>query len=200
MIKEIPMLFSTPMVQAIIEGRKTQTRREIKNRHFLACLQNPAENGLINLNNACPYGEPNDLIWVRETWGYDASGNDILFKATHNPECLWGSWKPSIHMPKKFARIWLEVVSIKVERLQDISEPDAIKEGIEPTATYDSGEGVYPGRFYKNYLPHGYMEVSARHSFQSLWQSINGLESWCANPWVWVVEFRVLSTNGKPDK
>lgn len=100
-------------------------------------------------------------------------------------------FKPSIHMPKTAARIWEEVVSLRVERLQDITDSEAIAEGIEPINAI----------WYKNYNPHpygGFVECDPKSSFQSLWEKINDEESWNSNPWVWVIETKTLSTTGKP--
>ena len=193
MTKERPILFSTPIVEAILDGRKTQTRRTRG-----ATFQNFEEFARIK----CPYGKPGDRLWVRETWQitnflHPSDENyGYIYKASENGKDWqenteeW-KWKPSIHMPKAAARIWLEITETRLERLQDISEEDAIAEGIEPVA-----DG------YKNYMPKLFSASqfcwpTAYHSFQSLWESINGSESWDLNPWLWVIKFKVLSTNGK---
>lgn len=226
---ERPILFSTPMMQALLAGRKTQTRRVIKGTPlkwldeagFLPSFVEMKE------NNMCPYGQPGDVLWVRETleWNayatkhnvgeimYKADGKDVYADVPEDyvpPRNLtkthWESgdnipgggfnWHsgivPTILMPKWAARIYLRVKSVRVERAQSISEGDAIEEGIESDPI---GDGVY-----KNYVfPEGqYKYVSAQDSFKSLWHSINGRESWEANPWVWVIEFEVLSTTGRP--
>lgn len=219
MTKDRPILFSTPMVEAILDGRKTQTRRtrgleEINKNpddwHFAgiyyvtdcdelgATFQNCEEFA----RTKCPYGKPGDRLWVRETWQitnflHPSDENyGYIYKASENGKDWqenteeW-KWKPSIHMPKAAARIWLEVTDIRVERLQDISKEDAKAEGVEPVA-----DG------YKNYMPKlsstsQFCWPTAYHSFQSLWESINGAESWDRNPWLWVVKFKVLSTTGK---
>lgn len=143
----------------------------------------------------CTYGQPGDVLWVRETSLYDDDAGIYKYAADFSKsdvEYLKGSWKPSIHMPKEAARIWLEVVSVKVERLHDISEQDAIAEGIEPVA--EGWKNYYKAsKFGTNFCwPTPY------HSFQSLWETINGLESWELNPWVWVVEFkRIERQDGK---
>jgi len=234
MTKDRPILFSTPMVQAILDGRKTQTRRtrgleEInknpdswkKGATTQTCRfwdadkeedPNPIDihygfrfngNGNHELYIPCPYGKPGDRLWVRETWQitYFLHPSDenygYIYKASENGKDWqenteeW-KWKPSIHMPKAAARIWLEITDISVERLQDISKEDAIAEGIEPVA-----DG------YKNYMPKlsstsQFCWPTAYHSFQSLWESINGAESWDRSPWLWVVKFKVLSTTGHP--
>jgi len=207
-MKEIPILFSTPMVQAILEGRKTVTRRIIDPQPESSKYPNSILDGfywrnkfylpkyhrkIISLVDNSKYGQPGDVLWVRETWKHSDFQNadgPFEFKASmQNPESTWnkGIWKPSIHMPKTAARIWLQVDEIKVERLQDITEEDAIAEGIlkEDQHYHD----------YNNTVPC----LGAISSFQSLCESINGgVESWLANPWVWVAKFKVLSTTGKP--
>lgn len=217
MQKEIPILFSTPMVQALLAGRKTQTRRVVK-------PQPPSSVNLVRkLGNTYVSSYPNgatkpfdyqtkckwsagDLLWVREAWcgstatvGMSftlgvAEGQRMSFnayRATYQGDKppFGLTWKPSIHMPKSAARIWLQVESVRVERVRDISEEDAKVEGVK---NYREG-----GRFIDYLLDHS-LCGSAKESFETLWQSINGAESWEANPWVWVVSFKVLSTTGKP--
>lgn len=192
-----PILFSTPMVRAILEGRKTQTRRivkfnkeiEVKNIGFSAT----SPNGSFEVRGIHKNGEygasffklpfkKGDILWVRESFGNTAIGT--MYKADiNNPQINKPSsgWKPSIHMPKAAARIFLEVTNVRVERLFDISEKDAIAEGIiviepeEAYNSYDKGVGSY---------------ATARGSFFSLWTSINGQASTDANPWVFVYDFK----------
>lgn len=167
-----------------------------------------------------------DLIWVKETfyaYGHWTSITDtntsktewtfrdltIIKNLKHQyadnpPEKVYRrndrklGWykRPSLFMPKEAARIWLEVTDIKVERLQDISEEDAIAEGVDKHP-YNGMKG-WEYR-YKNYQHTTSAVLYAKNSFSTLWRSINGGESWGANPWVWVVSFKVLSTVGKPD-
>lgn len=175
MAKERPIIFSTPMVQAILQGRKTQTRRVVKRPEVSM--------------QKCPYGQPGDVLWVRESF-YPATNTPFIYKADG-----WvgdNTWKPSIHMPKDAARIWLKLTDVKVERLQDIAEADAIAEGIE--IIDQEGQKVY--RRYDGYYT---VTPSAYVSYWSLWASINGEESWLANPWVWVLSFEVLSTTGRKE-
>ena len=196
------------MVKAILEGRKTQTRRVVKpqpkliNGHDFEwkdlCYSGSSETGGGTFVLNCLFGQPGDRLWVRETFIEFPAGSfnfktepDPVFEQTKTP------WKPSIHMPKTAARIWLEVEEVKVERLQDISEEDSYREGIKSDGLmvhcavcnhgYHNGTDLIceDGFFY-----------TARSSFQSLWHSINGVGSWEANPWVWVVKFKVLSTTG----
>lgn len=200
-MKNIPILFSTPMVQAILEGRKTMTRRILKTQpkfnpniielddcwgwcHKEKIEQNP-DRFQIKQQFKCPYGQPGDILWVRETWCNTIDEDfPYAYKATHPwAENEEGSspWKPSIHMPKEACRIFLKVKSVKVERLQDITEQDAIAEGIERCGNHG----------FKNYMTNIAMMCvnPAKRSFETLWQSINGEQSWDENPWVWVIEF-----------
>ena len=170
-MKERPVLFSGEMVRAILEGRKTQTRRVIKpqplwvgdpNVAFKTHSANPK--GIIN----CPYGQPGDRLWVRETFA-GTKNTGFAYRAT---DTAYGhKWRPSIFMPHWASRINLEVVSVRVERVQDISIEDAYDEGME---WGDQGCGVL--------------------EFKNLWDSINLKRGygWDANPWVWVIEFKRL--------
>jgi hypothetical protein len=153
----------------------------------------------------CPYGQEGDILYVRESFKYcQPYGCESLhynYKGSYGPTINvpadaipimpeYDKWKPSIHMPRTAARVWLKITNIRLERLQDISEKDAQAEGVE-----FNGEG------YKVYVDVGLEEYeleTAYWSFNSLWCSINGGESWEHNPWVWVVEFENISTNGKP--
>ena len=203
-----PILFSTEMVQAILEGRKTQTRRIIKpqpkegiittafdfKKGFYASKikieENPDRFEITKLFK--PKYQTGDILWVRESFAKPpiyAFGVKYIYKAGFN-ESICG-WKPSIHMPKEAARIFLEVTNVRVERLKDISEEDAIAEGIDKKGDlyfnyFESkllGKGLPKEYFYK--------EIS-KVSFMSLWSKINGIDSWKANPWVWVYEFKVV--------
>lgn len=189
-MKQRPILFSTPMVQATIRGRKTQTRRIFKpqptEKHdqsgYITALGKDGINYFgfkeneTNIFDAieCPYGQPGDVLWVRETFQQD--GEDYLYKANCDINVV--GWKPSIHMPKSAARIWLRIANVRVERLQDISREDARAEGIEPINNTQ----------FINYVD-GTTTYNERTSFYSLWESINGKESLSSNPWVWVIEF-----------
>lgn len=227
MKKERPILFSTPMIQALLAGRKTQTRRitgldpinqnpdqwEIYRSNsgdtgFGWNYPKPNDYALVFRNTKSgektiikvPYGEPEDILWVRESFVtgavyedecllYDEAGDAITrtwYKAT-SPDLSWFDcgdsvenvpWKPSIHMPKAAARIYLEITDIRAERVQDIREEDAKAEGAKMSE-----------------FPFDYYSVS----FMALWQKINGPESWEANPWAWAVSFTLLSTTGRPD-
>ncbi len=218
-MKERPILFSGPMVRAILEGRKTQTRRIAKGVHVITCDD---KSGATDAR--CPYGVPGDLLWVKETWRpfwhpdlycsvqYAADSSyrkpdfsdedrghrfaDLCDRSGDNAE----PWHPSIHMWRELSRLTLEVVSVRVERLQDISEADAIAEGVQTHAQRYADEyakeGTKPPEKVGGMVPWYRYDgepcaaTSARHSYQTLWDSINGKGSWNANPWVWVVEFR----------
>ncbi len=218
-MKERPILFSGPMPRSILENRKTQTRRVIKpqpipmgvssyggtrqgwnwkretlNRSWndddkdpyrKACLANKA------LSGHCPYGQPGDRLWVRETWAdvrglgldEDLFPNGVAYCAdcTHQDSLRCAAdygvkWKPSIHMPRWASRITLEIESVRVERLQDITEEDAKAEGVE----------------FMRFHPDSHETASSRDLFTILWDSIN-LErgfGWELNPWVWAITFR----------
>ena len=189
-MKFIPILFSTPMVQAILDGRKTQTRRIIKSPTgtFAICTlkdgsvvdvqkTNEHEQHLGSLN--FPYVK-GAVLWVRETFtSYDVVGKngnekEYEYKADESPIKL--KWKPSIFMPKEACRLFLKVKRIRVERLQEISEADAI------------AEGAKHGRFYGL----GQIGGSTREGFFELWETINKKGSVNKNPWVWVIEFEKI--------
>lgn len=183
-MKERPILFSTEMVEAILEGRKTQTRRILKGvaLDWLAPDMFMPEYVASKDNNICPYGYENDILWVRETWATGKRGTDgteYLYKAD-NVDYANPKWKPSIHMPKEACRLRLKIKSIRVERLQEISEQDAISEGIELI-----------GNRYKQYLSTRLDKTVENpiYSYMTLWESINGVGSWEKNPYVWVIEF-----------
>lgn len=232
MITERPILFSTPMVQAILDGRKTQTRRVVKfpenvrvetvnhwSKAPVAGYGIKGEFVPLNINGGistkafyehsikCPYGQPGDRQWVRETWqGYRQTSYEYdeweemespkdrheqpyspVYKADGKnfPE----KWQPSIFMPREFSRIDLLIEDIRVERLQDISAEDALAEGIER-----NNMGLGNGETYKDYIdcPNDKWEWFGCpiNSFQSLWDSINGKTyPWKSNPWLWVIEF-----------
>ena len=143
---------------------------------------------VVNKHIYCPYGKPGDRLWVRETW-QAVSGNDrarhimthprpdrgwLEYAATPRADEPAYKWRPSIHMPRWASRIMLEVTGVRVERLQDISEADAMAEGV--TA------GKYTG-----------LDRAYARAYSDLWEQINGPGSWDANPWVWVIEFKRFS-------
>lgn len=210
------MIFNGEMVRAILDGRKTQTRRVMKPQpepcppprggHWwpsnvfktMLHVEDEMQNGKGGwgglVGDACPFGAVGDRIWVRETWAEAGAGApDLKLYRANYPEHVPTHyenlppadeirWTPSIHMPRAACRILLEVTDVRVERLNSISQEDAQAEGMELTGwrpTYtdpDSGGEVWTP--YDN--------------FAQLWESIYGEESWQANPWVWVIEFKVV--------
>lgn len=209
-----PILFSGAMVHGLLDGTKTQTRRICKpaEKHALTAVvevPDPLERGQIyngstfgdeegDMQFACPYGQPGDRLWVRETWQhsnhpYGPYDEDcmVFYRADflddiHGPdgekssEGRYRFWRPSIHMPRSASRITLEVTSVRVERLQSISASDAIAEGVN----------VHPDHHDK---PRAsiYGPVQA---YRDLWEQINGPGSWDVDPWVWRLEFKRVMT------
>lgn len=204
-MKERPILFSGPMIRAILDGQKTQTRRVVKGAgwdpseyqkvHLLQCdeqaygLQAFFERDGQEWKPGvrCPYGQPGDRLWVKETWAANAfmnlrsvsglKGEKIYYRATYENHSHF-VWRPSIHMPRWASRITLEITGVRVERLKDISEEDAKAEGIEPSRN----------GFWKNSMNEGKPFVLPVSSYASLWESING--SWEPEKWVWVIQFK----------
>ncbi|WP_336273783.1 hypothetical protein [Vreelandella indica] len=195
-MKQRPILFNADMVRALLDGRKTQTRRLVKpapgmvtNKSIEPWEGDPkALMALLERNNrGCPYGKPGDRLWVREAHAllprtaYRASvGTGTIEQVEHPTDGYTAAvfregfdrsgapkWRPSIHMPRWASRITLEVVSVRVERLNDISAKDALEEGIA-------------------------LCQQPQEAFRQLWESIHSPEGWSANPWVWVVEFKRL--------
>lgn len=194
-MKERGMIFNGEMVRAILDGRKTQTRRIMKPQpeecprggHWwpsnvfktMLHVENEMQNGEGGwgglVGDACPFGDVGDRIWVRETF---ASGlctkTTLAYRATHKREDLqegWNEtikWTPAIHMPRWASRILLEITDVRVERLRSMSQDDARAEGVIAAS--------------------GPMEAGL--AFRELWDSIYGPESWRDNPWVWVIEFK----------
>jgi hypothetical protein len=210
-MKERPILFSAPMVRALLDGSKTQTRRIVKpqpieKKHFVGGHSIPIPKRALMRNETggevavaadyvhicCPYGQPGDRLWVRETWQgplfddmdacraepadfqkpefceYAADGGPAPEFMTMDDELVC-RWRPSIHMPRWASRITLEITGVRVEKLQDISNADCKAEGVLPD--------------HSDVFPHA-------RAYQTLWEQINGAGSWEANPWVWVVEFK----------
>ncbi|HHW4124618.1 TPA: morphogenetic protein [Yersinia enterocolitica] len=186
-MNEKPILFNAEMVNAILSGRKTQTRRIIKlpliDKNMGCELAGNELAGEVNAGDYrnFPLGKPGDQLWVRECFSdledfdfFNPSVPDVIsgywYWADGNPE--WGNWtkpKPSIHMPRRASRINLLITGVRVERLNDISDADASAEGCK-ISSMQSGECL-------------------SDVFSRLWKSIYGDESWQANPWVWVIEF-----------
>lgn len=248
--KERPILFSGPMVRALLDGRKTVTRREIKPRMRSADTQfelhqqpdgswrpmHTFDESCMDAKGTehpivCPYGQPGDRLWVREAWQdvhpvqvidrysqlgragipgppgvtyqtiYRADGEYPKVHHTHEHpyRCIepdpnhgflgaadsgWTGWTPSIHMPRWASRILLEITDVRVERLQEISEAQALAEGVRLYTDHAELGDWYHVDGIETY------SADPRKSFELLWTSINGDESWSANPWVWAVEFK----------
>lgn len=199
--KERPILFNAEMVQAILSGRKTQTRRIMGNQPAGQDLEtvhvrhnddfnfqwygNLGESGYF----PCPLGKPGDQLWVRETW--NKHGGLLTYRADHDwieemrkATVCPAKWVPSIHMPRWASRINLLITGVRVERLNDISDADAMSEGIDADRLAESQD------HYDCIADHNMTgRPTAKGYFSSLWQSIYGEENWEANPWVWVINF-----------
>jgi hypothetical protein len=246
-MKETGLMFKAPLVRAILEGRKTQTRRVAKpvkhpdlgNLYTPGALVMEREPQHV-IDRACPLGRPGDRIYVRETWAdliavspstdepmaigpgerlieaptswtddkgrtrWHFDGQVIAYRANSNVEFCDGDgftgefadksdmprWRPSIHMPKEFARIWLEITSVRVERLQQITDTDCWAEGAITEARPDQFS------VHSVIATDGKAYLSPRGAFSSLWESTGG--DWAADPWVWVIDFKTISTNGRP--
>jgi len=204
---ERPILFSAPMVRAILSGAKTQTRRLVKpqpyfdNRSLLwwewsrsagSASIDPVGQPSDEWLKHCPHGAPGDVLWVKETHYIEphpsdvgitremiphtwdravAAAGTVHYRADPLPEWKIDGrrWRPSIHMPRWASRLSLRIKSVRVERLQEISEFDAVAEGVTDWITGPT---------------------SPRSDYRALWESINGAGSWDANPWVWAIEFK----------
>jgi hypothetical protein len=202
-----PILYSTEMVQSLLKGIKNHTRRikglEIINKNPNFYRYNGPHKRFDEyiksyhiFNNGahfikCPYNI-GDILWVRESfWNITYAGTSkksFIYRADLTDDAAsLVTWKPSIHMPKEAARIFLKITDVRAERLNDISQADAISEGIKKS-----------GNLYFDYMRHVdglpkesfFRELDPRLSFMSLWCKINGVDSWISNPWVWVIEFR----------
>jgi hypothetical protein len=193
------------MVRAILEGRKTQTRRVVKfkpqelvdtgyERELKVWMTDEYGDHHIK---PCPYGQPGDRLWVRETWGVappvelsvieKMRADWVIYRADGGLFDRQQRWRPSIHMPRWASRITLEIMNVRVERLQGISEEDAKAEGITELAPDMFDVDLPPEQ---DDSPH----PTARDAFENLWDSINAERGygWEANPWVWVIEFKRL--------
>lgn len=182
-MKERPIIFSGPMVRAILEGRKTQTRRVARS-HPLIDAGSSDEYIKLSENDVagdCPYGRPGDRLWVRETARLRAVGHqwfDLHYRATDDLieykqqdrtpyRFQAGRWTPSIFMPRWASRITLKITGVRAQRLQEITVADALAEGVVP--------------------------ADPSSSFRAEWDAINGKKApWESNPWVWVIEFSRL--------
>lgn len=201
-MKERPILFSGPMVRAINEGRKSQTRRVMKlNPAYVECHKNaPAEDWAKD----CPHGQRGDLLWVREgflvqpeLWStsrgpqplhYRADTKDLREVEDYVP-------KPSIHMPRWASRLTLRITTVRVERLQEITGQDCAAEGVQIPCSAPGHPllrltgHVLPSRFTWKHPDDWSVDDWFRFEYAEIWEQINGRVSWTANPWVWVIEF-----------
>ena len=222
-MKETGLMFKAPLVRAILAGKKTQTRRIIKNQpfdrgamrdHRMAYMSGRAAagdevDGLFAYTESSggtwsaksPAGQPGDRIYVRETWAHgihamaaarDEDGPFVYAADGAQAERgrLGDQWKPSIHMPKHAARIWLEITGVRVERLQKITDTDCWAEGAITEARPDQFS------VHSVIATDGKAYLSPRGAFSSLWESTGG--DWAADPWVWVIDFKTISTTGRP--
>ncbi|WP_048271619.1 ASCH domain-containing protein [Klebsiella variicola] len=218
-ITERGMIFNGEMVRAILDGRKTQTRRIMKPQpepcprggHWwpsnvfktMLHVEEEMQNGKGGwgglVGDACPFGDVGDRIWVRETWAEaGASAPDLKLYRANYPEHVPSiyenvppaeeiRWTPSIHMPRTASRIQMEISDVRVERLNAISEEDAEAEGIDMEALYDSQD------CYDCIADHNMTgRPTVTGAFKYLWESIYGEEGWKSNPWVWVIEFKLV--------
>jgi hypothetical protein len=211
-MRERPIPFSAPMVRAILANQKTQTRRVVKPvghddsfvmlDHGAGWWPYRSDDGESSIRSdgtevphACPYGAPGDRLWVREAWTThkfmdaipprDLQTISIAYVA--DGPIKTGKYRQAFHMPRRYSRITLEVTGVRVERLQDISEADAIAEGVQRLPLQDGPDAWWTGWMEKGPPLHGRTPQAA---YRRLWESINGPGSWDANPWVWCVAFR----------
>lgn len=216
--KERPILFTGPMVRAILDGRKTQTRRALRHQPLdilpMPNSKAPNQESWVTLETRdpkphgtvirCRYGVPGDRLWVRETWAQGIR-HKVIYKADFYTEDGFGSeivdletgetaplvWKPSIHMPRSASRLTLEITGVRVERIQEITKDEAKLEGIQGHVE-NFGPRSNPHMIYPAFPEKEGGFHSAVAAFEALWNSINekrGL-GWAANPWVWVIEFK----------
>jgi hypothetical protein len=198
MRKLTPLLMKSFLVDQTRKGNKTQTRRlnglEEINNNISVYNYDPPQKTFLRKDGKpttivvkSPYGQIGDVIWVRETWCKNEREEGKFHYAASVCSPKWdkpnSGWKPSIHMPKEACRLFLEVTDIRPERLQDITEEDAIDEGIECDSMGDC----------KDYLSDDYPFLyEPKRSFKSLWKLINGEDSWKSNPWVWRIQFKQI--------
>ena len=195
--KERPIIFSDEMVRAILAGRKTQTRRIVKPFVMKPPPHHKLPTDVCSLNadpefqfrNSCPYGQPGERLWLRECWRVSSAHDylppceipsdvDVEYRASNYGKNIFdGKNRPSIHMPRWASRITLENTGVRIERLQDISAADARAEGIQTPAPTVTNEQF---------------DHDCVVAYRDLWESINGPGSWDANPFVWVVKFRMV--------
>lgn len=203
-MKERPILFSGPMVRAFLEDRKSQTRRVMKDAPIeqsdgylctkLVTYSNEKQVRHV-MPSLCPYGQPGDRLWVKETYFAWRCKTYTSEGMTEGPEqCVYAAdggtllngakWRPSIFMFRRFSRITLEITNVRVQRLQEITEEDAQAEG----ALFHDGGGIgHSG--WRHDINHGFVYANARTSFARLWDSLNAKRGfgWDTNPWLWAL-------------
>ena len=218
-MKARPILFNAEMVRALLDGRKTQTRRAVKgvmgNNHLFLRKPTKKKCGITThvlgapCKGLCPFGQVGDLLYVRESFGYEVrryaggAGEFLVFRASrpdavYCTTCNGGSiamkWKPSIHMPRRLSRLTLKITDVRVERVQDINEDDSQNEGVFYTDYgLDKYRTLRNGWSFKSTSSHIQCLGSARFAFANLWISTGG--NWDDNPWVWVIDFEVIHKN-----
>lgn len=193
--KERPILFQGAMVRALLDGSKTQTRRVVKSRYEIEYLplDDDDDDGPMWPHNVplaldaewppmrCPYGQPGDRLWVRES--YADVGCRLTYRADldDGAHCTVKKWTPSIHMFRADSRILLEIVSVRVERLNEISQADAMAEGVWTSGTASKDDIT---------LSTTGCRLNHIGAYLNLWEEINGAGSWAANPFVWAISFK----------
>jgi len=189
------IIFSKPMVLALLAGIKTQTRRKLKFQ--------PANASEFPDIASCPYGKPGDRLWVREAWrtlkqyddrqpGQLAADTPLRYEADRHfsrSEFEPGRLRQGIFMPRWASRIELAITQVRFQRLQDISEQDAVAEGVQAVRGTTRGEDFLADEEDQDLL--GPIDL-----YRAVWESLQGVGNWEANPWIWVVEFRVLGKSG----
>lgn len=187
-MRERPIMFSSPMVRAILSGGKTQTRRVIRHQpNPIKCGEGYGSYLRIDrrfIEDRCPHGVPGDQLWVKETFFFDNYMDENHSPVSEGPFYLADfpggndelKWTPSIFMPRCFSRISLLITDVRVQRIQDISERDAFAEGIEPGEHHEDSD------------------IGPIDHFMGLWDSINAKRgfNWDSNPWTWAITFKKL--------
>lgn len=199
-MSEHPILFSGPMVRAILDGRKTQTRRVVRRTDAgrVKTAGSPSNWHLEDPDavKACPYGSRGDTLWVRETFQLDPARKLPTCYRARGCTCGFEhAWRPAIFMPRVCSRLSLRIADVRVQRLQEISEEDAIAEGIPRIPDTElvchcgselAGHSWGDGHFFTPMPEH-------RHEFSKAWDTINGKRApWASNQWVWAVSFERL--------
>ena len=219
-MKERPIIFSGPMVRALLDGRKSQTRRLIRgledvpadmsvyidSNGWLSGLRPKAFDGwkfvtdIYGRKVRCPHGATGDRLWIRETWRqvFPEANGPLEYRADYGEDAqITGGWNSPLFMPRWTSRITLEITGLRVQRLQDISEEDARAEGLKITGpTVNSAGEVIDDR--PGYLGYGSLWHDPRRAFETLWDAVNGKRApWSSNPWVWVLDFKRVEQEAK---